>query len=534
MHDPRTHRSAAARWAGPLLCAVLLALVVHSDLTLDGRAAPATRGATTSTPASGTVRPPAVAGQFYPGERAPLEAAVRGFLADARPARGPRPIALVAPHAGYVYSGQIAADAWRQAMGGDYDLVVLLGTNHTLPGFSGAAVSPASAFRTPLGDAVVDDAARRALVGTGVVATDARVHEREHSIEVQVPFAQIVLPRVPILPVVVGTEDPAECARIADALARALRGRRPLIVASSDLSHYPSHDDAEATDRAFLAAVVRLDPAGVHAAAVAEMSRGRPQLVTCACGEGAIQVAMGSARRLGAKRGEVLSHANSGDDAVGDPARVVGYGAVMFTGGPAGADTGALTPPAAAAPADTLTPADQAALLALARHTLERWFSSGTAPLPRDLSPAAQRPQGAFVTLFERGELRGCIGHMAEDRPLAANVAAMALAAAFEDPRFPALEASELEHVTIEISALTPLEPVSGPEAVVIGRDGVEIEKNGRRAVFLPQVPVEQGWDREALLENLCLKAGLPRDAWKSGASFRIFRSVHFREPARK
>jgi hypothetical protein len=484
-----------------------------------------------ATTAKAAVRPPAVAGQFYPKEPAKLEAAVKAFLADAVPARGERPVALVLPHAGYVYSGQIAADGWRQAAGQAYDLVVILGTNHTIAGFSGAAVYPGAGFRTPLGVAEVDAAAVAALLATGgPLQSDARVHEREHSIEVQVPFAQVVLPGVRILPVVVGTEDPLVLARIVQALARVLAGRHALIVASSDLSHYPDYEGSIAADRAVLGAMARFDVAGLQEVETAQLRAGHPGLETCACGEGAVVVAMETARALGARRGIVLSRANSGDVPVGDPARVVGYGAVMFCAGRGETDTAALDLPAAPAADATLGPADQKALLALARRTLERWFATGTVPLPRGYSPAARRRQGAFVTLYKRGELRGCIGHMAEDRPLAQNVGAMALSAAFEDPRFPPLEPAELKDVEIEISALTPLARVAGPDAVEIGRDGVQIRKDGRVAVFLPQVPVEQGWDRDALMENLCLKAGLAKDAWKSGAEFWTFRSIHFRE----
>ena len=490
---------------------------------------------TCSSPAATTpkaaVRPPAVAGQFYPKEPAKLEAAVKAFLANAVPARGERPVALVLPHAGYVYSGQIAADGWRQTAGQTYDLIVILGTNHTTPGFSGVSVYPGAGFRTPLGVAEVDTAAAAALLAMGgAINSDTRVHEREHSIEVHVPFAQVALPGVRILPVVVGTEDPLALARFVQALARVLAGRHALIVASSDLSHYPDYEGSIAADRAVLAAMARFDVAAFQQVEAAQLRAGYRGLETCACGEGAIMVAMETARALGARRGIVLSRANSGDVPVGDPARVVGYGAVMFCAGRGEMDTTALDLPAAPAAGAALDPADQKALLGLARHTLERWFTTGTVPMPRGFSAAAQREQGAFVTLYAHGELRGCIGHMAEDRPLVQNVGAMALAAATEDPRFPPLEPAELKDIEIEISVLTPLVRVAGPDAVVIGRDGVQIRKDGNTAVFLPQVATEQGWNLDALMENLCLKAGLAKDAWKSDAEFWTFRSIHFRE----
>jgi hypothetical protein len=477
------------------------------------------------------VRPPAVAGQFYPEQSDRLAAGVRALLADAVPPRGERPLALVVPHAGYVYSGQIAADGFRQAMGQRYDLVVILGTNHTTPDFDAVSVYDGRGYRTPLGIAEVDTQAAADLVAADRECRfDHSVHAREHSIEVQVPFVQIALPGVKILPLVVASQDPALCDRLGAALARTLSRRRALIVASSDLSHYPPYEAARASDRAVLVAIAGLDPAGLRSTIAAQMAAGRRGLETCACGEAPVLAAMAAARALGARRGTVVSWANSGDTPVGDRSRVVGYGAVMFTDGTPGADTAVLDAPAEVAPDAPLGPGEKRRLLAFARQTIERYLTTGTTPLARGLPPAASRRQGAFVTLYERGNLRGCIGHMAEDLPLGQTVGTMAISAALQDPRFPPLAPGELKSVEIEISALTPLQRVAGPEAIVIGRDGVQIRKDGRVAVFLPQVPVEQGWDRPTLMRELCLKAGLPENAWKSGAEFYAFRSILFRE----
>ena len=334
---------------------------------------------------------------------------MKAFLADAKPARGAPPVALVVPHAGYRYSGQIAADGWAQARGQDYDLVVLLGTNHTTAGFTGASVYTGAGLRTPLGVARVDTKAAAALLAAGGdFNADPRVHEREHSIEVQVPFAQVLFPGVAILPVVVGSEDARVCARIGRTLAHALAGRRPLVVASSDLSHYPDDAGSRASDHAVLAAIARLDPAGLQATMETQMNAGHRGLETCACGAGAVMAAMEAARALGAVRGTVVSWANSGEVPPNDRTRVVGYGAVLVRRG--------RTPPGrvrrlpgaegrpAAGPRGRDAPLDAAAkraLLRLARETLERWFATGgTVPLPRDLPAATRRPQGAFVTLY--------------------------------------------------------------------------------------------------------------------------------------
>ncbi len=465
-------------------------------------------------------RPPAVAGQFYPDGRAALVAAIDAAVGGASSPLGPRPVALVAPHAGYVFCGSILGEAWRQARGHDYDLIVLLGTNHTRADLNGVAVWTGGAWRTPLGATAVDVPAAKALVAADPAdcTADPAAHEREHSIEVQVPFAERLFPGVKILPAIVGTEDLARLERFGKALARVVHNRRVLIIASSDLSHYPPRAEAVAVDRAVLAAIAGFDPAAVQRTIATEMRRQVPGLATCACGEAPILAAMVAARALGATHGTVIRYANSGDVAHGDESRVVGYGAVAFTG------VAPVTPPATGA----LSPADRRHLLAVARASIAARLGAPAKAPP--CPPAARAERGAFVTLEERGELRGCIGHLAADTPLCTVVEEMAAAAAFQDSRFPPLGRDELERIEIEISVLTPARPVQGPGDIVVGRDGVILRKDGRSAVFLPQVAPEQGWDRPTMLSHLAVKAGLAPDAWREGATFLIFQAEVFRE----
>ena len=481
-------------------------------------------------PAEG-LRPPAVAGSFYPAERSRLEAALRDLLADARPARHEPPIALVLPHAGYAFSGQIAADGWKQAEGLALDVVVLLAPNHTVAPFRGISVSRATGYRTPLGVAAVDRDLAARLAGTCPEATwRPEAHAREHAEEVQVPFIQTLFPRAHILPCVFGTSDPEMARRFGRALAEALRGRRALVVASSDLSHFPTQARAEVADRATLAALAELD-AGAFQRTVREVER-LEGVDTAACGQGPVLAVMEVARRLGARRGTILSYANSGGTVHGEPGRVVGYGAAMFTAGAPGRDLAALAPPAAPS-GRPLDAAERRALLQLARRTLEAHCRTGIPPLPRPDSAELFRPGGAFVTLRHRESLRGCIGTLQGEAPLALTVARMALRSGLADPRFPPVEAGDLGGLTIEVSILTPLRPVSDSREIVPGRDGVLLEKDGRSAVFLPQVATEQGWGREALLDQLSLKAGLPKGAWRQGARFWTFRAEVFAEPRR-
>jgi MEMO1 family protein len=273
-----------------------------------------------------------------------------------------------------------------------------------------------------------------------------------------------------------------------------------------------------------------LDVDRFRAAASGQLTRGVRELVTCACGEAPIVAAMTAAASLGATRARVVSYANSGDLPVGEDDRVVGYGAVVFSAGARGADTSALDRPAPSSASEPLPASDRQALLALARRTITRYLESGMLALGRPLSPGVERSQGAFVTLRKKGQLRGCIGQMTASGPLRRVVGAMAFAAAFEDPRFDKVRASEMKDIEIEVSLLTPFREVPSASAIVTGRDGVLLQKGRASAVFLPQVATEEGWGRDQLLDNLCVKAGLSRGCWQSGAKLSTFQAEIFKE----
>jgi len=483
----------------------------------------------TSCHAGGPVREPAVAGQFYPADSTELRLAVNRYLGEALPRRAGKPLAIIVPHAGYVFAGQIIADAFKQVEGQSYDLIVVLGTNHTTAGFHGVSVYPKGSFKTPLGEVAVDeDAADALLKADQDCVDDPRLHEKEHSVEVELPFVQTLFPRVPILPMVIGDPDLEMCTRLGNALVQVTRGLKVLIVASSDLTHYPKYSDARRVDAETLKAVATLDAAAVVAVSDKEMAAHVPALVTCACGEGPILTAIVAAKELGAEGGAVISYANSGDASLGDPGRVVGYGAVALTAN-ASVDTSALQWQESDSTA-TLSRDDEKALLAFARKSIEWYATSETAPFPRGYSAGAMLREGVFVTLSENGELRGCIGHMEGNLPLCHVVGNMAIAAAFEDRRFSPVRTDELGKITIEISVLTPMKRISDAGKIRVGTDGVFMRKGDHSAVFLPQVATEQKWSREQMLGYLSLKADLPEDAWKEGAEFSTFQAIVFSE----
>ncbi len=496
-----------------------LALAVLATLVMGASVLSRAAGRPQSVPHAGD-RAPAHAGSFYPEQPSTLKAAIDGFLRDAVLQRVPDARVLVVPHAGIVYSGQIAADAFAQTRGQAIDTVVILGANHTGP-FARASVYDGERWQTPLGSVAVDRALAETIVDAGIGAVfDRARHEREHSIEVQVPFIQVLHPSASIVPIVIGAPDPAICERLGRLLARLARERRLLIVASSDLSHYPPADEARRLDARTLDVLV-------SGAASTLLLRNEqdvltadgppvPGLVTRACGLGPLLVAAEAARSLGASRGVVLSYANSADSVIGAPDKAVGYGAVAFAPGPGGADTTALAVvrPDGQTPLDT---ADKRTLLRIARETLTRRFTSDTLPLARGGSPRVWRESGAFVTLKTRGNgaLRGCVGRVDGSGPLLRLVSAMSLAAAFADQRFKPLTSRELQAVEIEISVVTAPRTVRGPADIVVGRDGVVLQVGEKSAVFLPYVAEEQGWSREDMLDHLAEKAGLHPSAWR-------------------
>lgn len=478
------------------------------------------------------IREPAVAGKFYPQSAYRLRLAIEKYLQDAVPPSVTKPVALVVPHAGYIYSGQICADAFKQVQGGRYDVIVILGTNHTRPGFDKIALYPGSGFRTPLGVASIDKQVVSALLKDNPddCVLDSSLHADEHSVEVVVPFVQVVFPKAKIVPVVVGAPDLRRCERFGRSLAKILRDKNALMVASSDLSHYPSAADARLVDEATLAAVATLEPSALQSALQKNQNRGIPNLHTGACGEAPLMTAMAAAKSLGAKRGVVISYANSADSPVGEASRAVGYGAVAMIAEKESKPAFSFrrTPPVASSGA--LNDTEKKTLLAFARETLSRLFLTDTAPLARTDQIALLQPRGVFVTLKRHGDLRGCIGHMIADEPLMKMVGSMAIQAAFNDRRFPQLSFEEFKDTEIEISVLTPMKKVAGYQDIVVGRDGVFLSKNGESAVFLPQVAPEQGWTRNEMLDHLCRKAGLDNGCWKEGAQFSTFQATVFSE----
>jgi AmmeMemoRadiSam system protein A/AmmeMemoRadiSam system protein B len=446
------------------------------------------------------VKPAEFAGTWYPGDRDELTRTVDAMLAAAQPA-----------------TAQVAAYGFKQLEGKPYDVAVIIGQDHQSPISNPISVWAEGGFETPLGVVLVDVKLAQALIAADPrIIFDPSTYQGEHMIEIELPFLQRTCPGCSIVPILMGTDDEEVVQALAKALLPVLAGRRAVVIASSDLSHYPKREDAVRVDNATLAAIETGDPARVRETIAAQMSAGVPNLVTCACSEGPILVAMRVAQGLGANRTTILHYANSADSPGGDPTQVVGYGAVMFW---------------RYAPPD-LTQPERSELLKLARAAIAENLKTGHTPDYTTDDPGLTVHSGAFVTLNESGELRGCIGQMQADIPLYRLVQEMAVAAATSDPRFPPLSSNELSKVNIEISVLSPLQRITDIQQIQVGTHGLMIVKDGRQGVFLPQVPVEQGWNRDEYLEELCGKAGLPSGCWRDlqQATLYTFTAVVFEE----
>jgi AmmeMemoRadiSam system protein B len=280
------------------------------------------------------IRRAAVAGTWYPGTRQALEAAVDRYLDGAAVDPGGDLVALVAPHAGLMYSGPVAAHAYRLLERRRFDVAVLVGPSHFV-GFEGVAIVPAGGFETPLGTATIDAGCAAALMAaTPLVREHPAAHAREHSLEMQLPFVQRLAPDLPIVPLLMGYQTPDTARALAEALGVTLAGRRALLVASTDLSHYHDARTAARLDAVVVDCVARFDADGLQEA----LDR-RPEH---ACGGGPTVAVMRAAARLGARDALVLDRADSGDVS-GDKSAVVGYMAAalgrFLPAAPRGTDT---------------------------------------------------------------------------------------------------------------------------------------------------------------------------------------------------
>ncbi len=447
-----------------------------------------------------SARPPAVDGSFYPAHPAELSNTVTDLLDRAPDVSLPgRIVGLVSPHAGYVYSGQVAATAYRPLRGARYDAVVIVAPSHR-ESVVGLSIYNGAAYHTPLGPVPVDRAFADALADeldtsctdTGHRTDHASELRGEHAIEVQLPFLQTVLDDFSFIPVLVGNPESSPWKALGRAIARVSRRLAPntLVIASSDLYHGHDAIDCSRSDDTTLGLIEAYDAdALIH-----EIET----LGAAACGAVGVAATIVATRALGATSGFTVANTNSNRVSGRTGGYVVGYGAVVFCRPHAG----------------TVSDADRQTLVDIAKTAVfEAAQGRPNPPLEHVSSEILASPRGAFVTLRLHGNLRGCIGDVHGADSLAETVRTMAYRAATSDPRFPPLSLDEAEDISIELSILSPLSPLPRIEDIEIGHHGLFISVRNQHGVLLPQVPVDRGWDQRQFVEALCQKCGLPADA---------------------
>lgn len=471
-----------------------------------------------------------LAGQWYPADLAQLESDLESYFAKA-PADTPDNVhALILPHAGYPYSGPIAAAAVKSVTGKTFSRVVVMGPSHGLPMQNVANVPDVTHYATSLGEVALDVELIAALKRYPQFKTIPGADENEHSVQIEIPLLQRALGEFKLVPIVVGQlDEPAtrEMGRIIGGLIDA----NTLVVASSDFTHYgprfgyvPFKDDLAAN-------LKRLDLGAWDAIAskdLAAFARYVDETGATICGHNPIGILLAMLPKD--FEAHQVAYDTSGN-LMGDYANSVSYLSAAFSG--AWPATSKVAAPAAEQ-TSVLSEEDKALLLKLARGVLETHIANGGSATPESLgiklTAGMQRVMGAFVTLNENGELRGCIGEIFPRRPLYRAVMDHAVNAAVNDHRFQPVTADELPRIEMDISALTEPRPVGSYKDIILGKHGMVLEKLGRSAVFLPQVAPEQGWTLDETLSHLATKAGLPADAWKEGASFTVFEAIVFSE----
>ena len=475
-------------------------------------------------PLDDTDRKPAVAGSFYPADPAALRNMVSAFLENGQ--KGPLPgtvRALVVPHAGYVFSGSVAASGYNQVRADyPYARVFILASSHRLD-LGKASVFTEGDYLTPLGRVEVDREVTAVLSGTRSCFTgDPEAHREEHSVEVQLPFLQVRLNKpFKIVPIVLATQTPSVCRKIAEAL-KPYFTKDNLFVVSADFSHYPSADDARKADAATAEGFCANDPDRFLDVLRSNARLGLPGLVTSMCAWPAALTLLYLTEGVADLEFTRVDSKNSGDvEPYGDKSRVVGYEAIAVS--------------EREEKKFELSAEDREVLLRITRASVEAAAKAEPLPglAPGQYAPILREPAGAFVTLRKNGDLRGCLGTFEPRKPLFQVVQEIAAASAVRDIRFPPVRPEELDKIRIEISVLTPRRKIKNIKEIELGKHGLYIEKGNQHGTFLPQVAAETGWTLREFLGHCAQdKAGIGWNGWKQ-ADIYVYEALIFEESGR-
>lgn len=485
------------------------------------------------------IRPSALAGKWYASGSAGLASEIDTLLKKSKPEKteAAKPSLLILPHAGYPYSGMVAAAGYNTVRNITPDLIVIIGTSHHSY-YHGCSIQPVDYYETPLGRIKVEKDMALSLLREPLFHTEKNIHDMEHSIEIQIPFLQRMFrdatrDKICLLPILAGDFTEEEATLIADSIAKTVAAKKnPLFIISSDFTHYgPNFDYTPFTgsgkvlnkkinelDSGAINLILRKDVKGFY-----DYIRRTGATI---CGRNSIAIAL-SLPFTGFKS-HLIAYDTSGN-ITGDFSNSVSYAAISFSGTIARENTDSKR---SKSMKYNLSDDEKKFLLNIARKNITSLLSTGKSAEidPAAVSENCRANTGVFVTLKKKGDLRGCIGYVQGIKPLYEAVIDNSYNAAFQDPRFPALKKSEFDNVSIEISVLTVPEPVKSVDEIEVGRDGLIMEKGFSRGLLLPQVPVEWGWTRDEFLSHTCTKAGLPPDEWKHGAKIYKFQAIVFGE----
>jgi AmmeMemoRadiSam system protein B/AmmeMemoRadiSam system protein A len=435
-------------------------------------------------------------GSFYPADKAQLNAMIDKFMFEAGtcPIKG-KVLGIISPHAGYIYSGKVAAYSYKCLPKELIDSVIILCPSHRYS-FKGISLYPEGFFYTPLGTLEVDKELVSSFHSLDFAKFEPDFFNGEHSLEVQLPFLMKVYPQAKIVPIVFGNLSYKQLDNLAEHISALAKKKSVILIASTDLSHFHPYAEACNLDWQTIKYITEKDSQRLWQSVGLREQR--------ACGILPIITLILYAEKERA-RIEVIKYLNSGDTA-GDKSKVVGYlsGVVLKDNKDSKKEE-----------IMGLTKEEKITLLNIARKALESYLKDKKVPQFNVESETLHEKRAVFVTLKNNGRLRGCIGRIVADLPLYEVVAKQAVDAAIHDLRFPSVKYEELKDIEIEISVMTPFEKVSDLGEIEVGKHGLIIKKGFYQGLLLPQVPTEYGWDKETYLQHLCLKAGLDPQSYK-------------------
>jgi len=475
-----------------------------------------------------TDRQPYAAGRFYPADKNELSKDLSQLFENCKKSSTIWQVrAIISPHAGYVFSGEIAASAYSAIpKNAVYKNIFIIGSSHVMY-FDGASVYNTGDYITPLGKVTVNrEIADKLILDNKVFAFPTTAHIQEHSIEVQIPFIQSYFKNIPpIIPIIIGTDKENTIKKIAEAL-RPWFTPENLFIISSDFSHYPPYKDAVENDSLTAMSIISGKPRIFLNTLRNNASKNISGLATSMCGWTSgltlLYLAEGN-DKLETKR---LDYCNSGDSPSGGKAEVVGYNAMVMIDKDQSSSL-----PHTSGNSFSFTMEEKKKLFDIAKKSIESRFTDNKYVLDeRSMPDDLKKPMGAFVTLKINGALRGCIGRFFSEEPLYNVVSESAISSAFEDPRFSPLTKDEYKVTNIEITVIGPLKKINNINEIVLGKHGIYIKKGLRAGTMLPQVATENGWSLEEFLGYTSRdKAGLGWDGWKD-AEISIYEGVVFED----